>query len=153
MSAKILEQVRVTAQAATELAVVTGWQPGVGVEIQLVDGERAVARTIVALSAEQLDAAVEQSSEVLVTFVGNDRARPMILGFVAEIPEEPAGEQPQAELAPDAIKVRANDEIQLRCGKASLTLRRDGAVIVRGEKVISRAAKKNRITGGSVQIN
>jgi hypothetical protein len=151
MSAKILEQVRIAPQPTTELAVVVGWQPGVGVEVTLDDGSRAMARAIVALSVEQLDAAVAQSSEVLVTFVGNDRTRPMILGFVAEVP--PSSEAEHAEAAPDVIKVRANEEIQFRCGKASLTLRRDGAVIVRGEKVISRAAKNNRITGGSVQIN
>jgi hypothetical protein len=149
MSAKILQQVRITPQPATELAVVVGWQPGVGVDVRLEDGTQATARAIVALTGEQLDAAVEQKSEVLVTFVGNDPSRPMILGFVAGVPSEPDGRA----AVPDTIKVRANEEIQFRCGKASLTLRRDGVVIVRGEQVISRAAKKNRITGGSVQIN
>ncbi len=155
MNAKVLEQVRVTAGLAPELAVVVGWQPGVGIEVELDGGVVAVARSILALSGEHLDAAVSQRSEVLVTFVGNDPSRPMIIGFVAEPPSraeaEPATAKPEA--MPDGIKVRAKEEIQFRCGKASLTLRKDGAVVLRGDKVISRAAKNNRITGGSVQIN
>lgn len=160
MNAKVLEQVRVTAGLAPELAVVVGWQPGVGIEVELDGGVVAVARSILALSPQHLDAAVSQRSEVLVTFVGNDPSKPMIIGFVAEVPPattdadaDPSATVSAVEAMPDGIKVRAKEEIQFRCGKASLTLRKDGAVVIRGDKVISRAAKNNRITGGSVQIN
>ena len=40
-----------------------------------------------------------------------------------------------------------------RCGKASITLRRNGRVLIRGFRVETRAEAVNRIKGGSVQIN
>ena len=48
---------------------------------------------------------------------------------------------------------RANEEIVLRCGKASITLTKAGKIILRGAYVLSRSSGVNRIKGGSVQIN
>lgn len=45
------------------------------------------------------------------------------------------------------------DEVVLRCGSASLTLRRNGRVVLRGDYVESRSKGTNRIKGGSVLIN
>jgi hypothetical protein len=45
------------------------------------------------------------------------------------------------------------DEIVIRCGKSSITLRRNGRIIIRGTYVETRAEGVNRIKGGSVQIN
>jgi hypothetical protein len=61
--------------------------------------------------------------------------------------------------APDAlvdgkrVVIEAADEIVLRCGKASITLRRNGRVVIRGVYVETRAEGVNRVKGGSVQIN
>jgi len=43
--------------------------------------------------------------------------------------------------------------VVLRCGKASLTLRRDGKVLLRGVDVVSQADQVHKIRGGKVQIN
>ena len=51
------------------------------------------------------------------------------------------------------IKIEGQDEIVLRCGEASITLRRNGRVIIRGTYVESRSKGTNRIKGGSVLIN
>jgi hypothetical protein len=51
------------------------------------------------------------------------------------------------------IKIEGQDQIELRCGEASITLRRNGRVIIRGTYVESRSRGVNRIKGGSVQIN
>jgi hypothetical protein len=45
------------------------------------------------------------------------------------------------------------DELVLRCGEASITLRRNGRIVIRGVEVETRAAGSNKIRGGSVQIN
>jgi hypothetical protein len=47
----------------------------------------------------------------------------------------------------------AQNEIVLRCGKSSLTLRKDGKVVVRGTEIVSRASRTNKIKGAAVQIN
>ncbi|HEX6244789.1 MAG TPA: hypothetical protein VFZ61_27910 [Polyangiales bacterium] len=51
------------------------------------------------------------------------------------------------------VVIDAADEIVLRCGKASITLRRNGRVVIRGTYVETRAEGVNRVKGGSVQIN
>ena len=51
------------------------------------------------------------------------------------------------------IMVEGRDEVVLRCGRASITLTRDGRVAIRGVKLSSRASGSNKIKGGSVQIN
>jgi hypothetical protein len=47
----------------------------------------------------------------------------------------------------------AEDEIVLRCGRASITLTRAGKVLIRGAYLLNRSSGVNRIKGGSVQIN
>ena len=49
--------------------------------------------------------------------------------------------------------VEADRQIELRCGKASLTLRRDGKVVVRGTHVVSASSGPNKIKGASVALN
>lgn len=51
------------------------------------------------------------------------------------------------------LEIEAQDEIVLRCGKASITLRGNGRVVIRGAYVESRSEGTNRIKGGNVQIN
>ena len=51
------------------------------------------------------------------------------------------------------LDLEASDEIRLTCGKSSLVMRRDGTVIVRGVKIVSRASQSNKIRGGTVSIN
>lgn len=51
------------------------------------------------------------------------------------------------------IEIEGQDEVILRCGQASITLRRNGRVIVRGTYVESRSKGTNRIKGGVVLIN
>jgi Domain of unknown function (DUF6484) len=51
------------------------------------------------------------------------------------------------------VVLEGRDEVVLRCGEASITLRRNGKVIIRGAYVETHAAGINRIKGGAVRIN
>ena len=51
------------------------------------------------------------------------------------------------------VEFEAADEIVLLCGQASITLRRNGRIVIRGTYVETRSKGVNRIKGGSVQIN
>jgi hypothetical protein len=51
------------------------------------------------------------------------------------------------------VVVSAEDEIVLACGDATIVLRRNGRVIVRGTHVETRSRGVNKIKGGTVQIN
>ena len=53
----------------------------------------------------------------------------------------------------ERLEFSAEREIVLRCGKASITLTREGKVLIKGAYLSSRSSGVNRIKGGSVQIN
>jgi hypothetical protein len=45
------------------------------------------------------------------------------------------------------------EEVELRCGEASISLKKNGKLVIRGAYVETRAKGTNRIKGGTVQIN
>jgi hypothetical protein len=51
------------------------------------------------------------------------------------------------------VVIEGEQEVVLKCGEASITLRRDGKLILRGAYVETHAKGVNRIKGGSVKIN
>jgi hypothetical protein len=59
----------------------------------------------------------------------------------------------EADVDGKRVRVTAQDEIVLQCGSASVTLRRNGRVVIRGTYVETHSEGTNRIKGGQVQIN
>lgn len=99
---------------------------------------------------------------VLLVFENGDAASPIIIGVVNDRLLTTAEEQVlvESDKRPANIVVDgkmvtfdAEKEIFLRCGKASITLRADGKIVVKGTQLISRASVTNKIKGGSVSIN
>ncbi len=106
-----------------------------------------------------LDVAATLGAPVLLLLDGADRS-PIVLGAIRDRIVADPGEVVAAIPKPDEVVIDgkrlvidAQDEIVLRCGKGSITLRADGQVVVRGTRVVSRASGTNRIKGGNVQIN
>ena len=97
---------------------------------------------------------------VALMFEGGDPRRPLLIGFIQNpldvmISATDASGDRVAETKVDGERVvlKADHEIVLQCGKASITLTRAGKVLLRGAYVSSRSSGVNRIKGGSVQIN
>lgn len=122
------------------------------------------ARSTVPLSADQISAALQGAQGVLLMFEGRDPALPIIVGLIQPPAPSPFAEllstsrQPparplEASLDGERVVLSAEREIVLRCGAASLTLRRDGKVLIRGAYVETHSRGVNRIKGGSVKIN
>jgi hypothetical protein len=109
------------------------------------------AKPLAALSTVALgDGSVGQ--KVVLMFEEGDPRRPVIMGLV----EDPSAKRrPPVELQLDKKKFvfTAEQEIVLRCGRASITLTRAGKVLIRGAYILNRSSGVNRIKGGSVQIN
>jgi hypothetical protein len=59
----------------------------------------------------------------------------------------------EARLDGERVVLEGSREITLKCGEASITLRRDGKIVVRGVYVETFARGVNRIKGGAVKIN
>jgi hypothetical protein len=95
---------------------------------------------------------------VLLLFERGDPARPIVIGVLCgdegwPLPE--AGAPGQLEFSADGqrLVVSAQQQLVLRCGKASITLTRGGKVLIEGAYVSSRASGVNRVKGGAVQLN
>jgi hypothetical protein len=78
-------------------------------------------------------------------------AEPTVLS-PAPIVADP-GVQVDANIDGRRVHIVAQDEIVLECGQASITLRRNGRIIVRGTYVETHSDGTNRIKGGQVRIN
>lgn len=112
------------------------------------------ARTTVVMDPDELRRAVEEQHPVLLLFEEGDPGRPIVVGLVRDqastvVPSPPI----EVEADGRRVEVEASDELVLRCGQASLVLRRNGRVIIRGTYVETRSKGVNRIKGGSVLIN
>ncbi|MDI5933168.1 DUF6484 domain-containing protein [Halomonas kalidii] len=109
------------------------------------------ARTVIDLGADDI------GRELALMFENGDPARPLILGRM-HCPVYSPGGAPRrsaviAETDGERLELRADQEIVLRCGRASITLTRTGKILLRGAYLLSRSSGVNRIKGGSVQIN
>jgi hypothetical protein len=102
---------------------------------------------------------VGSPTALVLVFEEADPARPIVVGM---FPDTRAGagrpgEAPAARgdlvLGGDRVRIEARDEVSVRCGEASLTMRRDGKILVKGSDVTSRATRVHKIKGGSVRIN
>ena len=116
-----------------------------------------VARTTVTLDVSTARQAVDARQGVVLTFEHGDLGRPIVLGLLqptAELRLRPTeGDPLQVEVDGERREVEASKEIVLRCGHASITLRANGRVLIRGVYVETRALGTNRVKGGNVQIN
>lgn len=151
------------AGAAAVLGRIVGVEAGgaVSVEVPGASAPRA-ARLAMALSQEQLLAARETGASAVLVFENGDPALPIVVGLIqtasgpADLARSDSADVPQvleADVDGKRVRITAQDEIVLECGSASITLRRNGRVVVRGTYVESYSDGTNRIKGGQVRIN
>jgi hypothetical protein len=106
---------------------------------------------------------IRDGIDVLLMFENGHEQSPLIIATVQQKICRPKKLATQETLQPrgstevlvdgKTIVFDAKDEIQLRCGKSSVTLRKDGKIEIKGTQIVSRASGVNRIKGASVAIN
>ena len=130
-----------------------------GVTLGEVSGQAADGRPLVR-SAAHPEATAAQVAElprtpdwrrsvgaqVVLAFADGDPRRPIVLALLAT----PAT---AAATTPRTLRVAAGEELRIECGKASIWLRADGRVEIRGEHLVSRSRGPNKVKGGSVHLN
>ena len=120
------------------------------------------ARFTNTVNLKMLRRAASAEQDVLLVFENNDPKLPIIVDMLYSLLDE-ITEFPIVALdleRPKDVKVDgkrvtfdAREQIELRCGKASIILTRAGKIIIRGAYLLNRSSGVNRIKGGSVQIN
>lgn len=53
----------------------------------------------------------------------------------------------------DTLRLTAEKNLELRCGKSRLTLRKDGRIVVRGAHIVSASTGPHRIKGATIALN
>lgn len=120
-----------------------------------VTGLQRTARSTVSLGVESV------GREVALMFEDGDPDRPLVIGLIQHPSRTPAEHHQKSSPLGEAgvvvdgkrTVIKAEDEIELRCGQSSIILTKAGKVIIRGAYLLSRSSGVNRIKGGSVQIN
>ena len=120
----------------------------------LVEYEGQIGSTpMVARSTVSIDGSPTGTPVVLV-FEGGRPERPIVVGLLRQAAQtKPRSREVVGRLDGDTVRLTAEREIVLECGKASITLTRAGKVLIRGAHLLSRSSGVNRIKGGSVQVN
>lgn len=94
--------------------------------------------------------------KVLLLFENGDSALPIVTGLLQQPAAWPQRDKPAqvtVEADGERLLLDARRQLVLRCGKASITLTREGKVLIQGSYISSRSTGVNRIKGGSVQLN
>lgn len=105
--------------------------------------------------------AAREGSEALILFENGDPSLPIVVGLLpsttplldAALALPQSSDPVEARVDGTRVVLEGREEVVLRCGKASIALRRDGHVEVRGVNVKTEARAVNRIRGGKVEIN
>jgi hypothetical protein len=134
------ELIGITNNGRTPLVVFPGQLGSAGVP----------ARSIVDLRGAHV------GKRVALLFEGADTRRPIVAGVLRDHEGWPLTDEPgqvEVDADGDRLIVSAKTQLVLRCGRASITLTKEGKILIQGTYVSSRASTVNRIKGGSVQIN
>jgi len=150
------------ARAAVGVGCIVRCESSGSVMVVFEGGEPKEARVVSGLNREELVRAAESEREVLIAFEKGDIERPIIVALMEQEAESSPGiELPKKQIEPpkqavvdgETVKIEARKQIVLECGKGSITIRKDGKILVKGTKLVSRASETNKIKGASVNIN
>ncbi|RKH41552.1 hypothetical protein D7X12_17940 [Corallococcus sicarius] len=134
------------------------------------------ARSFVTLEPAQLRVAIEERRDAALLFEEGDPTRPLLVALAqrAGAPSlleqllDDASRPGGAERPADALStpseakdsnqeerrvLGAQRELVLQVGEASIILRRDGTILLRGVRVESRASGLQLIRGGKIELN
>jgi hypothetical protein len=119
-----------------------------------------VARVMIDADKRRLERAIADGEVAVLGFEEGDLRSPIVLGLAPlPSPATPVTEAPAprevlfADVDGRRVRIEGQDEIVFQCGKASVTLRRNGKIVIRGTHVETLSDGTNRIKGGQVRIN
>lgn len=115
--------------------------------------------------------------DVAVSFAQNQGGTPIVMGVIRRILDEVISQQVDALVSSEAVQDEAHnslnagvtkpeiivdgnklelsaaDEITLRCGKSSITLNKNGKILIKGEHMLNRITGSYKVKSGSIQLN
>jgi hypothetical protein len=110
-----------------------------------VQDKAVPARSLTELKADMI------GTEVALLFQEGDPRRPLIVGRLVDSGRKPA--VAQVVRKGETVRITSDDRLELRCGKATIVMEKDGHITIRGTYLTSQASVTNSIRGGSVNLN
>ncbi|NVJ22462.1 hypothetical protein HUW62_14670 [Myxococcus sp. AM011] len=109
-----------------------------------------IARKTIPLESSTLRAFIDSGRRVELRFEDGHAQLPIIVSLG---PPPPSSAPPAtADPTSPVHVIKGGDELVFQCGKASITLRRNGKIIIKGTYVETQSEGVNRIKGGSIQL-
>ncbi|ESZ14333.1 DUF6484 domain-containing protein [Mesorhizobium sp. L48C026A00] len=103
------------------------------------------ARSLTELNSAMIGA------EVALLFQEGNPLRPLILGRIVEPVRKSS--TPYVVRDGERVQIVGEERLELRCGKATIIMEKDGHITIRGTYLTSHASAANRIRGGSINLN
>ena len=107
-----------------------------------------------------------------VSFAQNQGGTPIVMGVIRRVLDDVLNLQaddshsaksidganvesgkPEILVDGNKLELSAADEITLRCGKSSITLNKNGKILIKGEHMLNRTSGSYKIKSGSIQLN
>lgn len=110
-----------------------------------------------AISDGALVRAARHAQRALVVRTGGATPRLVLTGLVRErVAAEARDAAPghlEVSVDGETVVLSADRRIELRCGKSSLILTREGRVVLKGAHVVSRSSGPNKLKGATIALN
>jgi hypothetical protein len=125
--------------------------------VEVPENHQGPQRALLATPIDQtrLQNAAANKQVAVLLFEDGDPARPILVGLQMPLPS-PGSASAFATLVQvdgQEVRVEAQEKLHLGCGKASITLFKNGKVAIHGTFVESHAQGTNRIKGAVVKVN
>jgi hypothetical protein len=114
-----------------------------GALVVRIDGGREFVSCDFVQSGAGAGPALGPGDQVLVVVPDGGAGRPAVVGKIGPY-RGPNRRQ---------VVLEADEELTIRCGDATIAFRKDGRILIKGAEIVSHARGRNRIRGGSIQIN
>jgi hypothetical protein len=143
------ERLAIPAPAGVSLARFVGFDDEGRFRVELPDiNEPVRALSTVGLVSEDVGA------QVAVAYEQGNAGRLIIIGRVRDRASAPASTTTTAlKIDGERLVIRAERDLELRCGDASIVLTAAGKVLIKGNFVLTRSRGANKIKGAYVDIN
>jgi hypothetical protein len=123
--------------------------------------EGSEERVPVAIGTELSDGVIVRAARrerrAIVVRTADEAPRWILIGLVRDRVGEKAREAKPGRLEVtvdgEKVKLEAEHDIELKCGQASITLRYDGRIEVRGTHILSASRGPNRVKGATIALN
>lgn len=125
-----------------------------------IDQSQLRARISVGVHQGWENSLLRPGNSVLVINEDGDPKRPIIIGSIVEkldfepsLKKSSVKEHKAIHFKGKQITFESSGQVIIKCGNSTITMKNDGEIVLRGKKIVSRAAQSNKIKGAAVKIN